>query len=58
LPWERDRIPLIFVEGQLIGVVGYVIATDFVAQSEEVGRDIWLATQGSPPLRSSELALL
>ncbi len=42
LPWERDRLPLIFVENRLIGVVGYFINASFAAKSDEMGYEIWL----------------
>lgn len=37
LPWERDRIPLIFIEDMLVGVVGYFIDSQYAAKSGELG---------------------
>jgi tRNA(Ile)-lysidine synthase len=42
LPWERNRIPLIFAQDQLIGVVGYFISTEFAAKPGDMGHEIWL----------------
>ena len=39
-PWERNRIPLLFVEEQLVMVVGYYIADDFAATGEQMGYTI------------------
>ncbi|MFA5627511.1 MAG: tRNA lysidine(34) synthetase TilS [Thiohalomonadaceae bacterium] len=36
-PWERDRVPLIFVDDQLAQVVDYWICTAFAAKREEEG---------------------
>lgn len=36
-PWLRDRIPLLFHDDQLIAVVGYAIAEDYVAKEGEEG---------------------
>jgi tRNA(Ile)-lysidine synthase len=37
-PWERDSIPLLFVENQLAAVVGYVVAAPFEVSKEQMGR--------------------
>lgn len=34
-PWERDRIPLIYVENELAAVVGFFIANKFAGQLNE-----------------------
>jgi len=36
-PWERDRLPLLFVNDHLAAVVGVWIAADFAAASQEQG---------------------
>ncbi len=36
-PWERDRIPLLYSEGELIAVVGYFIRDDCLAKESEEG---------------------
>ncbi|MBN1684543.1 MAG: tRNA lysidine(34) synthetase TilS [Gammaproteobacteria bacterium] len=36
-PWERDRIPLIFIDHELAMVVGYCICEGFQAKREEKG---------------------
>lgn len=47
LPWERDRIPLLFYEAQLISVVGYYIDNSYAAKAQEGGWKIELVA-GSP----------
>lgn len=37
LPWERDRVPLIFVEDELVGVMGYCLNPQFAAKENELG---------------------
>jgi tRNA(Ile)-lysidine synthase len=40
--WERDRIPLVFVDQQLVSVVGFYIDEAFVAGEHETGFElIW-----------------
>lgn len=39
-PWERDRIPFIFVNDQLVGVVGYYMADQYLVN--EIGQWIEL----------------
>jgi tRNA(Ile)-lysidine synthase len=39
LPWERNRIPLLYVEDQLAMVVGFCVARKFMASRDETG---WL----------------
>ncbi len=34
--WQRDRIPLIYHEDQLVAVTGYCVATEFACQGEGV----------------------
>ncbi|RDH84660.1 MAG: tRNA lysidine(34) synthetase TilS [endosymbiont of Galathealinum brachiosum] len=38
--WQRDRIPLLFVEGELVAVVGYWIADNFSVKGEGVLPDL------------------
>lgn len=42
LPWERDRVPLIFTAERLIAAVGYYIDPEFLAGNKEEG---WVVTQ-------------
>jgi len=42
LPWQRDRVPLIYVQEKLAAVVGFFIADEFVAGKNEAG---WIITQ-------------
>lgn len=37
LPWERDRIPLFFIENRLIQVMGYFVDAEYLATSEQAG---------------------
>jgi tRNA(Ile)-lysidine synthase len=41
-PWERDRIPLIYIKGELAQVVGYCVCAPFAAVADEPGVDIVL----------------
>lgn len=42
-PWQRDRIPLLYVGDELAAVVGYWICEPFAAQSDELGYVVeWL----------------
>lgn len=34
-PWERDRVPLIYVEDKLVAVVGYFVSEDFRVKEGE-----------------------
>lgn len=36
-PWLRDRIPLIFVDGKLICVVGHAVDKDYLTEKDEKG---------------------
>lgn len=36
-PWLRDQVPLIYVNDQLAGVVGYFVADEFAAKEGELG---------------------
>ena len=38
-PWQRNRVPLIYVENQLAAVVGFCVAQDFVVRDQQQG---WL----------------
>lgn len=40
LPWERDLIPLVYVEDRLIAVAGYFLDEEFAARGSELGREI------------------
>lgn len=39
-PWQRDRIPLIYVGETLIAVLGYCVCEGFAAKEDEVGYDM------------------
>ena len=43
-PWERNRIPLIFVGEQLAMVLGYYLADDFAVKQDEMGYEIGFVT--------------
>ena len=47
LPWERDRIPLIYAGQKLIAVVGYMIDAACVAKKDEKGWEICLLSEKS-----------
>ncbi len=36
-PWQRDHVPLLFVENELVAVVGYCIAENWQAQEGQIG---------------------
>lgn len=36
-PWERNRIPLLYVEDCLVGVPGYAVSAEFAADATEKG---------------------
>jgi tRNA(Ile)-lysidine synthase len=40
LPWERERVPLIYAEDKLIAVTGYFLHADYAAKSHELGYEI------------------
>ena len=40
LPWLRDRLPLIYVDGELAAVAGVCVCEGFAAGSGEAGREI------------------
>jgi tRNA(Ile)-lysidine synthase len=40
LPWERDRIPLLFIDNKLIGAVGYFLDKKYSARPEDTGYQI------------------
>jgi tRNA(Ile)-lysidine synthase len=42
-PWERERVPLLFVDGVLAQVLGYWICEPFAAAAGEAGLDCRLA---------------
>ncbi len=37
-PWQRDRVPLLEVDGKLAAVVGWAVADEFLARGDEDGR--------------------
>lgn len=39
-PWERDRLPLIFLEEKLIGVAGYFLSNGHAVKKDEQGWEI------------------
>ena len=38
--WLRDQLPLIFIDDQLVGVVGYFLNQDYCVHSKDTGRVI------------------
>lgn len=44
-PWQRQRIPLVYVEDQLAAVVGYAVSEDFSAGKGDEGWLLRLETQ-------------
>lgn len=44
-PWKRDRVPLIYINDQLVAVTGYWIDDSFMADETEPGWDISLTQQ-------------
>jgi tRNA(Ile)-lysidine synthase len=42
-PWQRDRVPLIYVGNELAQVVGYSVCEPFLAKNEQIGYVISLA---------------
>lgn len=42
-PWQRDKIPLIYIGDELAQVVGYSVCEPFIAQNGQMGFDISLA---------------
>ncbi len=43
--WERDYVPLIYCNDELIAVVGYAIGAAWIAQEDELGWDVRLIRQ-------------
>ena len=43
-PWERDAIPLLYDDGELVAVIGYWVAKACCAGSDETGWDIEVIT--------------
>ncbi|MGD9109005.1 MAG: tRNA lysidine(34) synthetase TilS [Gammaproteobacteria bacterium] len=43
-PWQRDRVPLLYVDNQLAAIVGYAVCLEFIPDAEEIGVVIKLAT--------------
>jgi len=41
-PWERDRIPLIYINDELAVIVGYAVCQGFAAQRDEKGYRIFI----------------
>lgn len=53
-PWERDRIPLLYLDGELIAVPGFAISDLVRANPDEVGVvPIWSASGGHSIARGS-----
>lgn len=46
-PWQRDRIPLIYIGDQLAQVVGFCVCEPFVAKPGEIGFQIIAKPRGS-----------
>ncbi len=40
LPWERNRVPLLFDDGRLIAVVGYFLHEDYAVEVGELGWEV------------------
>jgi tRNA(Ile)-lysidine synthase len=47
-PWERDRLPLIYVKEELAAIPGYFVAPQFKAKADEEGYVIRLAAAEMP----------
>ncbi len=47
-PWQRQRIPLLFIDGQLAAVVGYWVCEPF-AVSDEQAQGCWPEVVARPP---------
>ena len=41
-PWQRDRVPLLFIDGKLAAVTGYWIDESFIARGTEPGWEVSL----------------
>ncbi len=41
-PWQRDRIPLICVDDQVVQVVGYSVCEPFIASAGQMGHEIYI----------------
>lgn len=41
-PWQRDKIPLIYIKNELVCIVGYAIHANFLANTEQEGWEITL----------------
>jgi len=46
LPWERDRVPLIFINDELAAVVGFAVADHFLAREDEEGFVVTMGVKG------------
>lgn len=48
-PWLRERLPLIYVDGQLAAVAGICVCEGFAAREGEAGREVvWKWRKKSP----------
>ena len=47
-PWERDRMPLLFFEDQLVAVPSFFIDARIAASQDETGLDIFYAKISQP----------
>ena len=48
-PWERDRLPLVFVAGELAAVAGLWVGDGFLAEENSAGWDlVWQPRQTQP----------
>ncbi|MGD9153660.1 MAG: tRNA lysidine(34) synthetase TilS [Gammaproteobacteria bacterium] len=36
-PWQRDRVPLFYVDNQLAAIIGHAVCREFVADAKEAG---------------------
>jgi tRNA(Ile)-lysidine synthase len=41
-PWQRDRIPLIYIDDEIAQVVGFSVCEPFLAKANETGLEIFL----------------
>jgi tRNA(Ile)-lysidine synthase len=56
LPWWRERLPLVYVDGALAAVADLWVADDFAARGDQQGRRIvW---DGRPPLHAQNAGTL
>ncbi|MEJ2621361.1 MAG: tRNA lysidine(34) synthetase TilS, partial [Candidatus Thiodiazotropha sp.] len=42
-PWERDRIPLIYIDGELAAIPGLFICEGFTSAASELGTQLHMS---------------